>query len=78
VAAQLGNTVLAAKAGQNDADLLLCAVNLAGRAADVFDGLLGLSFLRHGFLAYLRSMKATMSQKPSVPQYASIVPWALT
>ena len=45
-------------------------VNLAGRAADVFDGLLGLSFLRHGFLAHLRSMKATMSQKPSVPQDA--------
>ena len=39
-------------------------------AADVFDDLLGLGFLRHGFLAYLRSMKAKMSQKPSVPQYA--------
>ena len=45
-------------------------VNLAGCAADVFDDPLGLGFRCHGFLAHLRSMKATMSQKPSVPQYA--------
>jgi hypothetical protein len=39
-------------------------VNLAGRTADVFDGPLSLGFRGHGFLAHLRSIKATMSQKP--------------
>src|SRR5210317_773747 len=75
--AQLCDTVFAAKAGQDNADLLFRAMNLTGCAADVFDDLLGLGFLRHGFLAHLRSMKATMSQKPSVPQYAETVPRVL-
>lgn len=69
-AAQFCNAVFAAKAGQDNADLLFHTLNLKGCAADVFDNLLGRGFLRHGFLAHLRSMKATMSRKPSVPQYA--------
>ena len=52
-AAQFCNAVLAAKAGQDNADLLFRAVNLTGCAADVFDDLLGLGFLRYGFSAQL-------------------------
>lgn len=52
-AAQLCDTVFAAKAGQDNADLLFRAMKLTGCAADVFDDLLGLGFLRHGFLAHL-------------------------
>ena len=67
--ARLCNAVLAAKVGHDNADLILCAVDITDRAADVFGSLLGL-----GVLVHLRSKKATMSQKPSVPQYDQTVP----
>ena len=71
--ARLCNAVLAAKVGHDNADLILCAVDITDRAADVFGSLLGL-----GVLVHLRSKKATMSQKPSVPQYDQTVPRVLT
>jgi len=71
--ARLCNAVLAAKVGHDNADLIFCAVDITDRAADVFGSLLGL-----GVLVHLRSKKATMSQKPSVPQYDQTVPRVLT
>ena len=46
------------------------AADLSPPPSSVTGKLLGLGFLGHGFLAHLRSMKATMSQKPSVTQSA--------
>ena len=56
-AAQRGNRFLAAQALQNDADLFLGPILLAGRAADVFDDLLRWRFPGSGFLSHLRSFE---------------------
>jgi hypothetical protein len=54
-AAQLGDAVLAAKAFQNDADLLLGRLLLARRPADVLDDLLSRIFRQIRMLSHLRS-----------------------
>ena len=74
----LCDTVLAEKTRQNNTDLLFLVANYSGCAVDVFDDLLDLCFIRHGFLAHVRSMKAIMRRKLSVLQSAQAVPWALT
>jgi hypothetical protein len=53
--AQLGNAVLAAQAGQNNADLLLRRKLTPRRPADLFDDLFRRCFHRLGLLSHLRS-----------------------
>ena len=60
--------LLAAQALQHDADLLFGRKLPARRPADVLDDLLRRRFHRPGFLSHLRSLRATMSQKSSLPQ----------
>ena len=64
---------LAAQAVQHDADLLFGRVTLARRPADALDDLLGRQVVGVGFLSHLRSLRATMSQKSSLPQAAKSV-----
>ena len=49
-----------------------------GLAADVFDQLVSCVFRCSGLLVHLRSLKATMNQKPSVVQIIKSVPQVLT
>src|SRR5437762_785613 len=54
-AAQLGDAVLAAKTGQDDADLLLRRKLSPGSAADLLHNLFCRFLHRPGFLSHLRS-----------------------
>ena len=68
-----GRGTKAWRGGRMTADACLKGLRHSGqgrRPADVFDRLLRLGFRRHGLLAHLRSIRATMSQKPSITQSA--------
>jgi hypothetical protein len=70
--------VLAAKAIQNDTDLLLGRILLAGRSANIPHDPLGRQFGGSGFLAHLHSSMVAISQKSSLPQTLTSVSKALT
>src|SRR6476469_7029588 len=57
----------------HNADLLFSRVVLPGCPPDVADKRLGRRRGGVGFLSHLRSLRATMSQKSSVPQAISFV-----
>src|SRR6476620_11083144 len=61
------------KAIEHNADLLFGRVVLPGCPPDVADKRLGRRRGGVGFLSHLRSLRATMSQKSSVPQAVSFV-----
>src|SRR5215469_2438883 len=75
--AQLGDRCFAAQAVEHDADLLFGRMVLSRRPPNVADKVLGRHLAGVGFLSHLRSLGATMSQKSSVPQAASLVSQAL-
>ena len=58
---------------EHNADLLFGRVVLPGCPPDVADKRLGRRWGGVGFLSHLRSVRATMSQKSSVPQAVSFV-----
>jgi hypothetical protein len=72
------NGWMMAHVGQYKADLLFRAVNLTGSATDESEDHLDHCFPRQGFLAHLVYMKAKMSQKSSIPQYAYTVSLVLS
>jgi hypothetical protein len=76
--AELGDALLAPKAFQHDADLLLGRELSPRRTADILHNLLSRLLLRPGFLSHLRSLTATMNQKSSLPEKPQSVPRALT
>lgn len=63
---------------QDNADILVRKVGLAGLSADVLDQLVSRVLRRSGFLIHLRSLKAAMNQKSSVVQILKAVPQVLT
>jgi hypothetical protein len=58
---------------EHNPDLLFSRVMLPGCPPDVADKRFGRPWREVGFLSYLRSLRATMSQKSSVPQAVSFV-----
>ena len=76
--AQRGNALFALKAGQDDPDLLLSRVVLTRLALDASDRLVGDVFRCSGSLVHLRSILASMNQKPSVAQTPKSVRLVLT
>ena len=68
--AQLGDRMIASKAGQDDADLLLGRIPLPRRPANVLDMLLG-RFFRPGFSSHLRYLKGY--DEPKILRYAKPV-----
>src|SRR4029077_6999329 len=64
---------LAAQAIDHNADLLFGRVVLPGCPPNVADKRFGRRWSGVGFLSHLRSLRATMSQKSSVPQAVSFV-----
>jgi hypothetical protein len=76
--AQLGNARLATQAVQDNPDLLLSRILLAGRPPNALHEPLGRSVGRTGFLSHLVSLTVTMSPKSSLPQPAKSVSVALT
>jgi len=71
-ATQRRDALFASKARQNDADLLLCRISLAGLAADVLNQLGSSGFAGSGFLVHLYSMKVAMNQKSSVTKTSNL------
>src|SRR6202030_225828 len=76
-AAQLGDTVLAAQTGQNNADLLLRRKLAPGGAPDLLHNLLSRFLHRPDFCPIFAPPMATMGQNSSLPQPAPSVSLAL-
>ena len=77
-AAQRGDALFAPKTGQDDPDLLLGRVMLAGLPLDAADQFVSGILRCSGFLVHLRSIMASMNQKASVTQTPKSLRWALT
>src|SRR5580693_7163910 len=67
------SSAIEVQAIEHNADLFFGRVVLPGCPPDVADKRLGRRGGRVGFLSHLRSLRATMSQKSSVPQAISFV-----